>query len=103
MSLLAVMTTIDDSGRAETIARALVEQKLAACVQISPIRSVYRWDGEVQDDPELRLLIKTTRDRYAAVEALLKELHSYDLPAVVALDIAAASAEYADWVASECD
>ncbi len=103
MSLLAVMTTIDDSERAAEIARALVEQKLAACVQISPIRSVYRWDGEVQDDPELRLLIKTTRDRYAAVEALLKELHSYDLPAVVALDVAAASPEYADWVASECD
>ena len=58
---------------------------------------------EVQDDPELRLLIKTTRDRYPAVEALLKEMHSYDLPAVVALEVVAASAEYADWVESECD
>lgn len=102
MSLLAVMTTIDDAERAATIARALVERRLAACVQISSIQSVYRWEGDVQEDPELRLLIKTTRERYAAVEALLKELHSYDLPAIVALDIAAASPEYADWVEGEC-
>lgn len=96
------MTTIDDPELATAISRELVERKLAACVQISTIRSVYRWDGEVQDDPELRLLIKTTRDSYPAVEALLKERHSYALPAVVALDVAAVSAEYADWVESEC-
>ena len=102
MSLIAVMTTIDDEEKAATIARELVERKLAACVQISSIRSVYRWDGQVQEDPELRLLIKTTRSRYEAVEALVRELHSYDLPAIVALDAAAASADYANWVESEC-
>ncbi len=96
------MTTIDDADRAATIARALIEQRLAACVQISSIRSVYRWEDEVQDDAELRLLIKTTRASYPAVEALLTELHTYDLPAIVALDVAAASAEYADWVEAEC-
>lgn len=102
MSLLAVITTIDDPELAAAISRELVERRLAACVQISSIRSVYRWDGDVQEDPELRLLIKTTRSSYPAVEALLKERHSYDLPAVVALDVAVASDEYADWVESEC-
>ena len=102
MSLLAVMTTIDSEEGAQSIARALVEGKLAACVQISSIRSLYRWDGDVQDDPELRLLIKTTRERYADVEALIRELHTYDVPAIVAVDIAAASKEYAQWVESEC-
>jgi periplasmic divalent cation tolerance protein len=103
MSLIAVMTTIDDRDAAGVIARALVDKRLAACVQISEIRSVYRWEGAVEEDSEFRLLIKTTRERFSDVESLIKALHSYDLPAVVALELSLASAEYCEWVLSSCD
>ncbi len=102
MSLLAVMTTIDDPDAAGRIARALVERQLAACVQISKIRSVYRWEGAIEEESEFRLLIKTTRDRYPEVESLIRALHTYELPAVVALHVCEASAEYVDWVESSC-
>lgn len=102
MTLIAVMTTIDDRAAAGEMARALVDKQLAACVQISEIQSVYRWEGTVEEGREFRLLIKTTRDRYAKVESLIKSLHSYDLPAVVALELSLASAEFAEWVQSSC-
>ena len=99
MSTIAIMTTTDSRDEARSIAAALVERKLAACVQISSIQSYYTWEGEVQDDDEFRVLIKTTEDRYADVEAAILELHSYDLPAIVAFDITHACGPYADWVA----
>ena len=102
MSIVAILTTIDDRDVASSIAHTLVERRLAACVQISEIRSVYRWGGAVQEEREFRLLIKTTRDRYADVESHLKALHTYDLPAIFALDVSDASADYADWVESNC-
>ena len=99
MGIIAIMTTTDSRDEARTIAAALVERKLAACTQISPIQSYYTWQGTVQNDDEFRILIKTTADRYADVEAAILELHSYDLPAVVAFDITHAYGPYADWVA----
>jgi periplasmic divalent cation tolerance protein len=99
MSTIAIMTTTDSADEARAIASALVERKLAACAQVSSIQSYYRWQGAVQNDDEFRILIKTTRDRYADVEAAILELHSYDLPAIVAFDIAPAYGPYADWVA----
>ena len=98
MSTIAIMTTTDSRDEARSIAAALVERKLAACAQISSIQSYYTWEGEVQDDDEFRVLIKTTEDRYADVEAAILELHSYDLPAIVAFDITHAYGPYADWV-----
>ena len=98
MSTIAIMTTTDSRDEARSIAAALVERKLAACAQISSIQSYYTWAGEVQDDDEFRVLIKTTEDRYADVEAAILELHSYDLPAIVAFDITHAYGPYADWV-----
>ena len=80
------------------MAHALVERRLAACVQISEIESVYRWQGQVHQDPECRLVIKTTRERYAQVEQAIRELHSYELPAIHALAFAAVSAPYAQWI-----
>ena len=94
------MTTTDSLDEARAIAAALVERKLAACAQISSIQSYYTWDGEVRFDDEYRLLIKTTAARYADVEAAILELHSYDLPAVVAVDITQAYGPYADWIAA---
>lgn len=99
MSTIAVMTTTDSLGEARSIAAALVERKLAACVQISSIQSYYTWQGSVQNDDEFRVLVKTTDQRYADVEAAILELHSYDLPAVVALDITRSYGPYAEWVA----
>lgn len=99
MSIIAIMTTTDSLDEARSIAAALVERKLAACAQISPIQSYYTWQGAVQNDEEFRILVKTTADRYADVEAAILELHSYDLPAVVALDVAQAYGPYARWVA----
>lgn len=98
MSLIAVITTVSSREEAQKIARNLVEGRLAACVQISAIDSCYEWDGELQIDPEYRLLIKTTRERYDDVEAAILELHSYDVPAVVAFDLTANYQAYADWI-----
>lgn len=103
MDIIAVLTTTDSREEAQAIASTLVERRLAACVQISGIESVYEWEGETQNDREYRLLIKTSRDRYADVEAAVLELHSYDLPGVVAIDFSDAYAPYADWVAGSVE
>jgi periplasmic divalent cation tolerance protein len=99
MSTIVVMTTTDSLEEVRSIAAALVERKLAACAQISSIQSYYAWQGSVQNDDEFRLLVKTTDQRYADVEAAILELHSYDLPAIVAFDITRSYGPYADWVA----
>jgi periplasmic divalent cation tolerance protein len=99
MSTIAIMTTTDSLDEARAIASALVERKLAACAQISSIQSYYTWEGAVQNDEEFRLLIKTTDRRYPDVEAAILGLHSYDLPAIVAFDLARTYGPFADWVA----
>jgi periplasmic divalent cation tolerance protein len=99
MKTIVVLTTIDNLEDARAIASALVERKLAACVQVSTIESVYAWQGAVQNDTEYRVVAKTTADRYADVEAAILDLHTYDLPAIYALDVAEAYAPYAEWVA----
>ena len=98
MNTIAVMTTTDSLELARSIAAALVGQKLAACAQISTIESIYRWDDAIQNDQEFRVLIKTSKDRYADVEAAILELHAYDLPAIVAFDFTQAYGPFADWV-----
>ena len=99
MSTIAVLTTTDSPDEAKAIAAALVERGLAACVQISKIQSVYQWQGAIENSDEFRLLIKTTGNQYAAVEAAILEMHSYDLPAIFALDVTDAFGPYAEWVA----
>lgn len=99
MKTIAVLTTIDSHEQAQAIATALVKRKLAACVQISEIESVYSWEGAIQGEKEFRLLVKTVLSRYAEIEAAIRELHTYDLPAIYAVAVAEAFAPYADWVA----
>jgi periplasmic divalent cation tolerance protein len=99
MDIIAVLTTIDSAERARAIADALVKRKLAACVQISEIDSVYSWQGAIQNDREYRVVAKTVAGRYAEVEAALRELHSYDLPAIYAVELVDVYPPYADWVA----
>jgi periplasmic divalent cation tolerance protein len=101
MAFLAVVTTIDSRDQALVIARALVERHLAACVQLSEIESVYRWKGEVKQEREVRLLCKTVKARYDEVEAAIRELHSYDLPAIHAVALDRVNDTYAEWIRRE--
>jgi periplasmic divalent cation tolerance protein len=93
-----VMTTVDDEAAATALAHGLVEAGLAACVQLLPIRSVFRWEGAVTETGELLLLVKTRTDRYAAVESFLAERHGYDVPEIVRVPITAGLAPYLAWV-----
>jgi periplasmic divalent cation tolerance protein len=96
------MTNLPDRAAAERIADSLVGSKLAACVNIlAPCRSVYRWKGEVQHDEEHPLLIKTTAQRYPALEQALRAAHPYELPEIVAVPIERGLPEYLAWVAGE--
>ena len=98
MSVIAVYTTVATRDEARAMARALVERKLAACAQISEIESFYRWKGAVENEPEFRVLFKTTAAQYPAVEAAIRELHSYELPGIYGVTIEQAFAPYAAWI-----
>lgn len=94
-----VFSTCPDEQTAEHLAASLVEAKAAACVNIlGPLRSVYRWQGKVQKDDEMLLIVKTHRDRYAHVERLIVEQHPYELPEVVQIAVSAGSADYLSWI-----
>jgi periplasmic divalent cation tolerance protein len=94
-----ILTTAGSQEEADKIAHALVERRLAACVNIVPqIGSVYRWQGKVETATEWLLLIKTQAALYQRVRDAVKELHSYDLPECVMLDVTAGSQEYLDWI-----
>ena len=102
MSALLVITNLPDRAAAEKLADALIRQRVAACVNIlAPCRSVYRWKAEVQHDEEHPVLIKTTLDRYAALEAAIREMHPYELPEIVAVPIERGLPAYLDWLATE--
>ena len=99
MKPIAVVTTVASREEAQRLARTLVERKLAACAQISEIESVYRWQGEVQQEPEFRILFKTTDERYGLVENAIRDLHSYELPAIHAFAFEHVFPAYATWIA----
>ena len=99
MTTIAVVTTVGSREEAQRLARTLVERKLAACAQISEIESIYRWKDAVQQEPEFRLLLKTTDQRYAEVESAIRELHSYELPAIHAFAFEHVFPAYAAWIA----
>jgi periplasmic divalent cation tolerance protein len=97
-----VLTTVGDKEAAGKLAQQLVEQRLAACVNIvGPIRSIYRWQEEVHDDAEFLLLIKTTAESAAHLRAALKSMHPYELPECVEIDVEGGSEEYLAWIAAE--
>ena len=79
----------------------MLERRLAACVQASDINSMYRWKGDVESSNEVRLMIKARRADYAAVEALILELHSYETPEILALDVVTGSRGYLSWIDAE--
>ena len=98
MSFVMVLTTTASEEQASALARSIVEGGLAACVHIQPIRSVYRWKGEVFDEREWRLAVKTTAERYEALARHIKDRHSYETPEIVRIDIQGGSAEYLRWI-----
>ena len=98
MKLVLVLTTLGADADAPTFARTLVEERLAACVNVLPaMTSIYRWQGSVDEEREQQLLIKTAADRVEALAARLRQLHPYELPEFIILE-AEASTAYADWI-----
>lgn len=94
-----VLTTVGLQEKAEELARTLVERRLAACVSIiGPIRSIYRWKGKVENDQEYLLLIKTSAECSGDLAAAFGELHPYELPERIELEIAGGSADYLSWI-----
>jgi periplasmic divalent cation tolerance protein len=101
---LLVLTNCPDIEVADRIALALVESQLAACVNRLPaVESIYRWQGAIERASEVTLLIKTTRERYPAVEQAIRQWHPYDVPEIIALPIAAGYAPYLRWIAAETE
>jgi periplasmic divalent cation tolerance protein len=99
---LLVLTNLPDRTVAEKLADLLIAKNLAACVNIlAPCRSVYRWKDAVQHDEEHPMLIKTTTERYAALEHALRAAHPYELPEIIAVPIERGLPAYLDWVAAE--
>ena len=100
--VLLVLTNLPNRDAAENLARALIEEKVAACVNIlGACTSVYRWQGAVETAGEIPLLIKTTGVRYAALEAVIRRLHPYELPEIIAVPLARGFPGYLQWVEDE--
>lgn len=93
-----VLVTASSKEEGEAIASALLEAKLAACVSIFPVHSMYVWQGKVNSDDEWQLTIKTHLAQFSALEAKIRELHSYEVPEIIALPIVAGSQAYLDWI-----
>jgi periplasmic divalent cation tolerance protein len=99
---LVVLVTAPSPDQAAEIARALVEERLAACGNVVPaIRSIYRWEGKVHEEAEALLVLKTTRGRFEALRDRVLALHPYDVPEVIALPVEAGNAAYLAWIAAE--
>lgn len=102
MSALLVLTNLPDRAAAERLAERLIVERVAACVNVlAPCRSVYRWQGAIERAEEHPLLIKTTAERYDALEQAIRAAHPYELPEVIAVPIERGLAPYLDWVKSE--
>jgi periplasmic divalent cation tolerance protein len=100
-SYIQVITTISARPRAEKIARALIDKRLAACVQIAgPIKSIYRWKGRIETAREWVCVIKTKSRLYKKVEIVIKRLHPYEIPEIIAMPITAANKDYLKWIKS---
>jgi len=97
--MLVVLTTVGNAGEGESLARSIVEAKLAACVQILPqMTSVYLWEGKVQCDSEHLLLIKTLEEKFDELSAFIRERHSYKVPEIVAIPAEKVSDDYLKWM-----
>ena len=99
---IVVFSTAASAAEAETIARRLVEERLAACVNVvTGVRSFYRWKGKIEDSPEWLLVIKSSRGRFEGLRAALEKLHSYEVPEAIALPVVEGAANYLNWLEGE--
>ena len=96
-----VWVTAGSKEEAGAIAQALVDAKLAACVSIMSIQSIYTWQGDVHQDEEWQLMIKTDLAQFSSLEAKIREIHSYELPEIIALPIMQGSQPYLDWIGKQ--
>lgn len=102
MPVLVVFSTFPDPDKAAEVARTLVTEQLAACVNIvGGVRSIYRWEGEISDDRETLAVIKTTSERFEEMRSRLVALHPYQVPEVIAMPVESGHAPYLAWVADE--
>jgi periplasmic divalent cation tolerance protein len=102
MDTLLVFTNLPDRSAANALARALVERRVAACVNVlSECTSAYRWQGKVETATEIPMLVKTTAAAYPELERAIRELHPYELPEIVAVPVCSGLPEYLDWVATQ--
>ncbi|WP_322761055.1 divalent-cation tolerance protein CutA [Frankia sp. Cr2] len=102
MGHLQAMTSIDSSEAAERIGRLLVERRLAACFQVlGPIRSTYRWQGEIEQADEWLCLAKTTTERFAELAQEIAQAHPYETPEIIATPIVHGLGDYLDWITAE--
>ena len=102
--MLIVFTTAPTTEEAESLARGIVESRLAACVQVLPeMRSFYFWEGKLEEEPEHLVLIKTSRSSYEALEKFIHEKHSYTEPEIVAVEAAKVSRGYLEWLEGYVD
>ncbi len=96
---LLALSTMPDSDRARELARQLLDERLAACVNLLPgVHSLYRWRGELHEDPEVLMIMKTTRTRFDALRKRLAELHPYEVPELIALPIVDGLSSYLEWM-----
>jgi periplasmic divalent cation tolerance protein len=99
---IVVLSTASTAAEAETIARRLVDDRLAACVNVvTGVRSFYRWKGKIEKSPEWLLVIKSSRGRFEELRAALEKLHSYDVPEVIALPVVEGTKNYLHWMEGE--
>ncbi|MCW3481776.1 divalent-cation tolerance protein CutA [Neisseriaceae bacterium JH1-16] len=104
MKVSVVLCTAPDAVTAERLARILVEEALAACVNLlAPCQSVYRWQGQLESASEIPMIIKTTAENYPRLEARLVELHPYEVPEILALPVEAGLPSYLTWVAEQAN
>jgi periplasmic divalent cation tolerance protein len=96
-----VLVTAGSRQEADAIAESLIQAKLAACVNLLPVFSIYTWQGTIHRDEEWQLLIKSERSRFDELEAKIRELHSYDVPEIIVLPIVAGSQPYLQWISSQ--
>ena len=100
--VMVAISTAPDREHAKRIARTLVEESLAACVNLlEPVESIYRWEGKIEESREVGLIIKTIRSRLPALEARLKALHPYQLPELIAWEAPAGSLQFIEWVIAQ--
>ncbi|MBD2232922.1 divalent-cation tolerance protein CutA [Phormidium tenue] len=100
-SLGVVLVTAGSEAEAESLARYLIEARLAACVSVLPIRSVYRWQGNIHAEPEWQLIIKADLSQFDAIAQIITQHHSYEVPEIIALPIVAGLPDYLSWLQAQ--